>query len=492
MDTLRKANINTKHYFKELRPDFKDELIKVIDGKGRVIKGITIDDVAAMSRHRGYFKCAYCGREYNSSFHDLLNRTTTGCRHCGLYQISANKVNDANSFYAAHIERFGCEPENFKIIEPGLGAMGATAKTISYGSNWKIQVNCARCHATLITSPKAFLKAEGCRHCNTTQYSKPERVLQKTLKKRLGKAVLFNTAADIDMQGRKTNCDCVIKGVSNATPVVIQYDGDFYHKDKTGVDIWVNERCYAAGYDVIRIRAGELDLLPEKEKLHQIVAPKHSLSSPGSTEQYLVSLNNVFNVMNSLGYSLEPVSMEELKETATEIRMEENGIRPSVSKWLKMYDFYVENGGITPMPRRVKIIYEGQSVSLHSRFERFLYETGLTELEKNEFKKRGLPTERFHRENDEKVQLIIELIDKHSAHGQKINRTWMTRFGLTQQYNSLVNAIKLERKTLGSKEFSELLQCNFYMPNNIPLKDWLLANRPEQYAAVMALSTTAA
>lgn len=492
MDAQKNGRI--KYYFKELRPDFEDELIKLVNEKGEIITDKTLDNVLAYSRLKGYFKCACCGQEYECFIYNLTKRgTTKGCPRCVWHHISRAKVNETNSFYAAHKEIFGCEPENFKLLGSDPIAASTTAKDIARGSRRKIQINCTRCHTTLISSPFAFLNTDGCKNCNTTQRSKPERALQKLLERRLKEAVMFNTAANINMLGRRNNCDCIINGVIDAAPVVIQYDGKYFHKDRRDVDLWVNERCYAAGYKVIRIREDGLKPLPERSGLYQVSAPCKPTQGSAPPIKLLDSLNEVFKIMNSLGYSLTLISVDELKNILVEIRIEENGIRPAVKEWLAAYDFYVVNGGKTPLSYGAKVFYKGKMFCLYSKFADYIYRSGFNEFEKTELKKRGIRTEKaITVRSDEKIKTIIELAKKHATPKQKINQSWMSQFNLGGYYNNFTTSIKSNAKTISTQDYINLININFYMPKDISLKDWLLQNRPEQYAEVMALATTAA
>lgn len=486
MDTYGPKKI--KQISKELRPGFTGKLIKVVDKDGNQVNGATWDnimDFPGRYSFRYYIECQYCGKEYSALLSNLLRRKVSGCHHCSKYQLSRAEVNEFNSFHAKHKEIYGCEPENFKVLEPGLATMGATAKTISYGSRWKIQINCARCHATLKTTPHDALRTEGCPNCKVAGRSKPEKILQKLLKKRLGDAVLLNTAADIDMLGRKTDCDCVINGIEGAEPVVIQYDGYFFHKDKADKDLWVNERCYDAGYNVIRMRGNGLTPLPERDRLYQIATPSESLMASSALARFLDSLNEVFNIMNSLGYSLTLVSMDELKETAAEARTDERSIRPSLKKWLAAYDFYVANGGKVPMPKSATVFFEGKLIKLKNRFNTFVYRVVLNEFEKAEFEKRGLRTWKIHCGHNTQAERIVKLAREHSVPEQKINSAWMSQFNRLQ-HGAMVKGIKEDYENINLQNYAELLSVNFYMTNDISLKDWLFINRPEKYAEVMA------
>lgn len=111
-------------------------------------------------------------------------------------------------------------------------------------------------------------RASGCSRCTNTHTSHSERRLFEAVSHWLDDAEQGKRFDWARFGPARISAD--ISGKYQGRPVVIEYDGQFWHRDSTERDARKTALFIEAGYLVVRVREGKLHKLPDQRGLIQL------------------------------------------------------------------------------------------------------------------------------------------------------------------------------------------------------------------------------
>ncbi len=192
--------------------------------------GLTPEDVTPSSNRKVWWKCNK-GHEWQASINS--RNKGHGCPYCsGLYVIKGK--NDLQTVNPTLAKEWNCEKNN-----------DLTPRDVLTNSEKKVWWKCQKGHEWQATITNRN-RGRGCPICNSErQTSFPEYVIVYYIKK-YGLDVIHSYKAkgyelDIYIPSRK---------------IAIEYDGYFWHKNKTDKDLEKNQKCLQDGIKLYRIREG--------------------------------------------------------------------------------------------------------------------------------------------------------------------------------------------------------------------------------------------
>lgn len=192
--------------------------------------GLTPEDVTPSSNRKVWWKCNK-GHEWQASINS--RNKGHGCPYCsGLYVIKGK--NDLQTVNPTLAKEWNCEKNN-----------DLTPRDVLTNSEKKVWWKCQKGHEWQATITNRN-RGRRCPICNSErQTSFPEYVIVYYIKK-YGLDVIHSYKAkgyelDIYIPSRK---------------IAIEYDGYFWHKNKTDKDLEKNQKCLQDGIKLYRIREG--------------------------------------------------------------------------------------------------------------------------------------------------------------------------------------------------------------------------------------------
>ena len=211
-----------------------------------------------------------CSKKH--SYTSLISSRTQGrgCPYCSGQKVGYG--NDFKSKYPKIAKEWDYEKNSYK---PNAVTPFANKKA------WWI---CSVSHSYNSSISMRTFKNSGCPYCILTPRSKEEVYLLFELKHFFeinpeDRKIITKKIYDVDIKIPKEK-------------IVIEYDGAYWHKDKSEIDKIKTSELKKKGWEVIRIR----------EKPLKILSRKYNVSS--SPTQYKETANKVLIKLNSLGYEI--------------------------------------------------------------------------------------------------------------------------------------------------------------------------------------------
>jgi len=217
-------------------------------------------EVGPGSHLNAFWICSY-GHEWRTA---VVHRAYSGtnCPVCtnriivkGFNDLSSQKPNLAKEWHPTKNDK---NPD-----EVGIGFIYKAWWKCSQGHEWEASV----CNRS---------KGQGCSSCQVSSTSKVEQAFRSYFDTYL-KLDRTDHLARIPLPGYSRNVQIDILAITTKTKVIIEYDGAYYHKDKTALDLQKTKDFLAAGYVVIRIREKGIDQLQFDDPLFYQISYRWSL-----------------------------------------------------------------------------------------------------------------------------------------------------------------------------------------------------------------------
>lgn len=311
----------TDNLLKSKRPDLWEQL----DFDKNEDEGIEVDGLTCGSTKKAWF---FCDKGHNHSFlATVANRNMSkGCSYCSGKKVlkGFNCLESSNPYLASEwdytknenvypgdvLAKSGkkywwlcpkghsyCSPVNNR--QKGRGCAICSSKKVSASENSLMVTNkelASEWHPTLNgeLTPKEVTSASGrkvwwtcvnghgfqstvnnrkygrgCAQCSLQGTSKSEKTLVDALSTLLGSEESSIFSEMFSMGNFRT-----IDGLFfvESTPIFVEYDGGYFHKDRFDKDLEKSTHLYTKGL-VIRLRENDLELLPEHPNLFQKNVP---------------------------------------------------------------------------------------------------------------------------------------------------------------------------------------------------------------------------
>lgn len=202
-----------------------------------------------------WWKCCDCGYEWQQCAHHSLGIRSSG-RSCP-------KCNSLLAKFEEIAKEWNFEKNGTLLPSqvPFWSTMSAHWSCINCQDEWEQSIR-----------DRTKIGTIGCDKCNNFQSSLPERKLAYCLSLAFGESVKqhqsISLVTDTPLKNgnkyKKYTPDVVItNGVNN--PVVVQFDGWYFHKNKIESDVRISNMIEASGFLLIRVREGEVDSVCKNE-----------------------------------------------------------------------------------------------------------------------------------------------------------------------------------------------------------------------------------
>lgn len=218
--------------------------------------GLYINNIFPRSHKKAYWVCSE-GHSYQLN----INKRTSngqGCTECFKTKYYANG-NDFSTNYPELLKEWDYE-KNDKL--------GIFPNKIAKFSRKEVYWNCEKGHEWLTAIKNRTLHNTDCKKCyNSNQNSKIEETIMSKIEIKSGKV---KTLYDCYKNGNIAQCD----GIDTKNKIVVEYDGYYWHKDRSDVDTLKTQALIDSGYAVIRIREKKLPSLKNKisrEKYYEVL-----------------------------------------------------------------------------------------------------------------------------------------------------------------------------------------------------------------------------
>ena len=234
------------------------------------------DEVRPQTHKSAWWICSH-GHSYKSVIKTKVtniirsnNPSTTGCPYCSSIKIGYG--NDLKTQYPKLAKEWDYEKNLYGPEDVTPGSEKKAWWICKYKHTYYSQIY-----------SRAKLKT-GCPHCVLTPRSKDEIYILFELKK------FFNISENIHKVriDKLYDVDILIK----KEKIIIEYDGAYWHKDKTEFDIRKTDLLKNNGWTVIRVR----------EKPLNILSKKYNVSSV--SQDYKNNTNKVLRKLNTLGFKI--------------------------------------------------------------------------------------------------------------------------------------------------------------------------------------------
>ena len=279
-----------KSYGSEKEILLTDDLIYEWDyGKNSEI-GLYLENILPSSHKKAYWRC-----NNNHSYQLAIFRRTNnrqGCTECSKPKYYING-NDFASNFPELLKEWDYEKNNKLEIFPNKIARFSSKKVY-----WK----CKKDHEWTTELKSRTLHNTNCKKCyNSNQNSKIEETIMSKIEIKSGKV---KTLYDCYKSGNIAQCD----GIDTKNKIVVEYDGHYWHKDRSDVDTLKTQALIDSGYTVIRIREKKLPSLKSKisrENYYEIL----DVYPYGTQEKVRKEIGNIVNQLNTIISQIKPLSV---------------------------------------------------------------------------------------------------------------------------------------------------------------------------------------
>jgi hypothetical protein len=208
--------------------------------------------IIPFSTKKYYFKC-----ENNHSYLisvGNLTRLGTNCKYCKRVDVWPG-FNDLQTILPELADEF--DSERNRIMPTHVSAFSGMKKYW-----WK----CKDGHSFQATPKNRAYRGDGCIHCSGSQTSNIEKLIKKELTGKILFKVRSVENSVLPLKWRKNSMMKIdILGENyQGDMIAVEYDGSYWHRDASNFtrDIDKTHALLEAGYKVVRIRDGDLRLLP--------------------------------------------------------------------------------------------------------------------------------------------------------------------------------------------------------------------------------------
>ncbi|MFG2162852.1 zinc-ribbon domain-containing protein [Streptomyces olivaceus] len=203
-------------------------------------------DLTFGSDRKVYWHCA-AGLGHAPYLQSVSNRRKSGCPAC------VNRVvTETNSLLAV-------SPQIAAQWHPGMNGSVGPGDVVA-GSNRRVWWRCARGHEWQAQVSTRVAQRTGCGLCCRRQQSGAEVALfaelHELLVPLLGAGAVRRHVRPERVEARVARCDVLIAGLSGS--VVVEYDGAYWHRDRTEQDRKKALAIRRAGHRVVRVREAPL------------------------------------------------------------------------------------------------------------------------------------------------------------------------------------------------------------------------------------------
>lgn len=165
----------------------------------------------------------------------------------------------------------------------------------SFGKTEKVHWKCKNCDKEFCCTVDAKRKlVNGCPHCSLATSSKMERMIFYFLSNIFEHTAHNDTFFFGDGKEEKFSYDIMVKSLN--PPLVVEYDGQYYHKDRFVSDCEKNEKILKQGFRILRIRESGLN----KTSTHDIEYTYIETYRKGFKEGFLELMENVLSQIELL------------------------------------------------------------------------------------------------------------------------------------------------------------------------------------------------
>lgn len=203
----------------------------------RLPEGVKLIKYCGTAEGKSVFTCADCGCEREASAHNVMTGQRY-CKDCGQRQNAKSRVVPREE-----IERR--LPDNITLLTYAASKGDSEFKCGDCGKSWVARVN------------NVIVNNSGCPHCaQSTQVSRGEIEVREHVK---------SLGVDVEHNVKSLIAPYELDIVVESSKVAIEFNGEYWHKDRKGYHMMKRELCESQGYRLISVSATDWS-----ERRHQI------------------------------------------------------------------------------------------------------------------------------------------------------------------------------------------------------------------------------